>query len=713
MSNSYPSTLLPLVPEAVASIIGARNIPDSLASVFGRGLGLQISDIADLKGSDIPPDELKRVGNYIKESTQRKIAAMRKINSPISQDILLFRNIESRLSARTINALIEAGVVDDTDIASITLSELANTHGLGVIGLLELLGNVQIAPKSYSHAVALKTDERISRNLNKAAKEIARKRWAAKLYDDDPRLKNHIMAIEMSANSVSVKQIAESLIDKPLPPAEAKAKLREIQRLERKVTELSEQKLKSEIRQVIEAVGTRQRNIDIISDRIGGEGLKPKTLEKVGTEYGITRERVRQIEKKFVDIVGRYQSIWMPSLDKSLSVISQNLPLTEKEVKRLLLNKGLSRGELEMTSIIRLAEVFSRKYDFEFDPDKSIVASKNFLNSTPLVLNTAISMVGHWGAINLQLLSEELEIKGILLGNENLVRILNLRSDVVWLDYKEKWFWIRGAPKNRILNYVRKIMSVAGTCNISELRNGTGRWHRVHGYRLPTKILVALCLSTGQYRIQDDRLVGDERLSDWREILGPNERKIVEILFQHGYIMRRADLEAAALQAGVSRESFYILITYSPVIERYATGVYGLRGAPVRAAQIESIIPAIQRKTRLFKDNGWTESGHLWIGYKLSQSSVNSGVVSVPSSLISYIPGPYRLFSDSALPVGTLTVGDRNLWGLSRFFRKWNVEADDYIVIEFDPRKKRAVIISGDEELITKYQEGSDENRNS
>ena len=36
----------------------------------------------------------------------------------------------------------------------------------------------------------------------------------------------------------------------------------------------------------------------IIKERFGLEGEDPKTLETVGREFGITRERVRQIEAK-------------------------------------------------------------------------------------------------------------------------------------------------------------------------------------------------------------------------------------------------------------------------------------------------------------------------------------------------------------------------------------------------------------------------------
>ena len=41
----------------------------------------------------------------------------------------------------------------------------------------------------------------------------------------------------------------------------------------------------------------KERDVSVISDRFGLKGDKPKTLEEIGKSLGITRERVRQIEK--------------------------------------------------------------------------------------------------------------------------------------------------------------------------------------------------------------------------------------------------------------------------------------------------------------------------------------------------------------------------------------------------------------------------------
>jgi len=52
----------------------------------------------------------------------------------------------------------------------------------------------------------------------------------------------------------------------------------------------------------------RERDIMVVSGRYGLTGEKPKTLEEIGKELGITRERVRQIEKNALRKLSEYIS---------------------------------------------------------------------------------------------------------------------------------------------------------------------------------------------------------------------------------------------------------------------------------------------------------------------------------------------------------------------------------------------------------------------
>jgi hypothetical protein len=74
---------------------------------------------------------------------------------------------------------------------------------------------------------------------------------------------------------------------------------------------------------------------------------------------------------------------------------------------------------------------------------------------------------------------------------------------------------------------------------------------------------------------------------------------MVDVLREHGPIMPKAKLEELCVEKGLRRDTFSIHLTYSPVIARYATGVYGLRGARTRRTVWSNPDMALASETRL------------------------------------------------------------------------------------------------------------------
>ena len=57
---------------------------------------------------------------------------------------------------------------------------------------------------------------------------------------------------------------------------------------------LSDKNLRDELRDLLEVLDDRE--CAIIFQRFGLDGGKPKTLEEVGKKFGVTRERIRQLQ---------------------------------------------------------------------------------------------------------------------------------------------------------------------------------------------------------------------------------------------------------------------------------------------------------------------------------------------------------------------------------------------------------------------------------
>src|SRR5207244_3993550 len=129
----------------------------------------------------------------------------------------------------------------------------------------------------------------------------------------------------------------------------------------------------------------------------------------------------------------------------------------------------------------------------------------------------------------------------------------------------------------------------------------------------------------------------------------------------------------------MNRPTFYVYLQYSPILNRYAPGVYGLRGANVSSATIQTLIPKI-RRVRVTKDYGWTESGQIWIAYSLSAAMISSGVATLPAGIKRYVEGDFSLKTEDGLQIGTLVAAPSNVWGFGPFFRRRGGEPGDYLL---------------------------------
>lgn len=701
----YPQQDAPLLPPGLEPILGSRPVNRSIIRRYGLPEGLRLRDLGEDVWRRLPPSSIGSLASDVVAATRQSFAEI-----AASDDLVPIDPSGEGLSLRARNALFRAGLLGTPWLKHVRLGDLAEEEGVGAKTLLEwLVAGAALADPTDNQAAVDRGAQRAtrgtrSRAVRKAASEIRRRRWADDLVGTDPRLGHRLEALRSGA--ATAREAVERLETDSFEPGAARTKVRQLRELLADVERLRRVPLQEELDQIIDAaLDASASGRTAVKLRLGFGGESPTTLSEAGESVGLTRERVRQLEKRFTDTIVA-STPWTPVLDKVLKVIAKAAPASANDTEQLLSDKALVRGSFSIQSLLSAARVFGRDVGFEYDSEAGVIFRDGSGLSPRLVSSEARRLTTHWGAATLDALAAELADRGAT--DAALLRVLlETVPNLQWLDDEKEWFWVKGTNRNRLLNQVEKIMSVAGSIEIGELREGVGRFHRMGGFRPPREVLARLCEQSGFYSRDGDLITEGPGLRAWDDVLGQTvEGRIAEALFEQGPVMRRDDLENIVVaEKGVNRSSFYVYLGYSPIIARYAPGVYGLRGARVTAGEVNSLIPPRVRQQRLV-DHGWTAEGHVWIAYKMSAAAVQAGVLSVPAAIEDFVSGSYLLSSDDDRPIGTLVVKGNHMWGVGPFYRRWGVEEGDHVVVTIDINHRRARVVSGGEETLLRFQEG-------
>jgi hypothetical protein len=452
-----------------------------------------------------------------------------------------------------------------------------------------------------------------------------------------------------------------------------------------------------------------ERNSEIILKHLGWDGRGTNTLQAVGLEYGVTRERVRQIRNKHYKRVRRVRrTVYMPILRRALKIVHANSPALADEIEAKLVRYGISQKAFRLDGLLTAAEFFGLEVPFRIVKlrKKRIVVPQEGAKFPQLILQMARKVVEKRGVATVSdIVAHGREETGHSITTDFVCSTLSLLEGFKWLNEVNGWFWLSSVPigRNRLLNHIRKILSVADDgISISDLRSGVGRSHRMEGFAPPRRVLLELCRQLPWCRVEGDKVIADPRL-DWKNILnGEIESVMCEILKNHGPVMGREEFEKLCLSRGMNQNSFYTLLTYSPIITKYAAGVYGLRGTRILPGLVQSLKPK-RKPGRVIKDFGWTPKGKIWIALKLSEAILKTGVFGIPAAMREYLQGNFVLIAAGGASIGILKVKDSSAWSLSSFFRRRGGEPDDYLVLTFDVASREVAVLIGDLDLLDNF----------
>jgi DNA-directed RNA polymerase alpha subunit len=452
-----------------------------------------------------------------------------------------------------------------------------------------------------------------------------------------------------------------------------------------------------------------KRNREIVTRLLGWDGRGAKTLQTVGREFGITRERVRQIRDKFYKrLEGKKKAFHLPILNRVLEFVAEESPGLANEIEEKLVDHSLAKGPFRLEGLLTAAEAFGLKVPFRIVElrKKRIVVSPEANKVPGLIVKVARKIVGKRGVATISDIAAQVQEKtGQPITTDFVASTLSLLKGFHWLDKTGGWFWLSSVPtgRNRLLNVIEKILSVVDDgIDIAELRSGVGRFHRMEGFAPPRRVLLELCKMLSWCRVEGNMITADPKL-DWEDVLaGDNEWIICGLLKENESVMAREELEKICFDLGMGRASFQMIIYNSPIITKHAIGVYGIRGAKISPGKVKSVKPKLKPK-KVIKDFGWMPDGKIWIGLKLSQGVLNSGVFGIPAGMKEHLQGDFSLKAADGAYMGSLKVKDSSAWSLSKLFRRRGGEPGDYLVLKFDTTSREATAYIGDEDLLDEF----------
>jgi hypothetical protein len=602
-----------------------------------------------------------------------------------------------RLSVRATNVLERLKISTVGQLAGVSDLGLLNVKNFGKQSLREVRLKVAsfISTGFVFWPAKEQTGGQPSRHITRVARKLQRLRNAKAVLRDDPRF-GHLVH-EMGLEAKNARQAADMIATRKVDPVNPQPLNRRLSDLFRAIQAAGRVSLEAELWSLTDGLGS-DRNRQIIVSRLGWDGRPPRTLESVGQRYGITRERVRQICTR-IEAVQKSKP-FLPVLDRILKIAAAAAPTLADELEKELVRRSLTRATFDLDTLVEVAHGFGRKTNFTIEAlhGRRVIVPSTRSNLFEQIHETATATVRHWGVANVEDLAAATNTSSAVVR-----QLLPFVPTFKWLDESSGWFWIADVPRNSLLTSIRKILAVSPVIDVGELRAGVGRPHRRKGFAPPRRVLLELCRQLPWCRVNGNRVTAAQPL-DPVEILSDSERTIFRVMKEHGPVMPKSRFEELCLASGINWHSFWIYLTYCPIITRYAPSVYGLRGADIPAGLVETLTPKRAGKWKVLVDYGWTKDRNLRVFYRISKGMLSNGIVSIPAALKPFLQGKFALMTVDKSAVGALVVRDNCAWGLGPFFSRRGGEPGDYLSVLFDLSRRVAVVEIGDVSLADQFQ---------
>jgi hypothetical protein len=632
----------PLLPRALRERWGNEQLPLWLTKDLHLAEGATYSALgSESLAASRFTSRLKSFLLEVMRSRSRQIATIRVLPSPlpIGLDVTSLP-----LAVRTRNCLVRHDLLSDrSKLERATYADLLGLSAVGISTVLDLASVVEAATDKLQRTVhageagSASEVEEISADLVDAIGAP----WSQEISGADPRFQDLFPPGEGT-----IWDRIDLLTSQPQEdPGGERALSEALGDIRTRINTIRTHPLDRQLREFIQAMMPRldHAKVDALVMRYGFGGQPPVTLEESAAKLGITRERIRQLQKEITDHLPQHP-IFMPALDAAIQDILSRIPMEVETASTLLQERHLSTVPFHPASVLSAAKFCMRPIPFQIESygDHERVVLQHTEGVSDL-LRIARKQAGASGSSNVKEVLAEAASRSIrLLSERELTDLLGAQSGIEFLE--GDWFWCTSTPsvRNRVRNVSRKMLSVASTIHISSIREGIRRHFRYRGSRgtsewplviPPRAVLARFYQVHPEFVINGEGMVTTVEHLDCRKELGQTEQVFVDVLRSSPTcVLERESLAKGCLARGCNQHTISTFLSYSPVVEHLGTDLWSLRGVKVDPTAVEAVraANAARPKEKRVLDHGWTVSGSLWLAVRIPALH-NSLVIGVPS----------------------------------------------------------------------------------